>query len=122
MLFSSFYDEILSELRAEAADARIGVLVSPVTFRHPAVLAKSLATLDVLSGGRVVAGLGLGWWADEHAAVGLPFPDVADRQRLLRSVIGALLLFLAELDAEIQLVVQCLQHVRARFQKVIAKR
>ena len=80
----------LAAVAARTSTIRIGVLVSPVTFRHPAVLAKSLATLDVLSGGRVVAGLGLGWWADEHAAVGLPFPDVADRQRLLRSVIGAL--------------------------------
>jgi alkanesulfonate monooxygenase SsuD/methylene tetrahydromethanopterin reductase-like flavin-dependent oxidoreductase (luciferase family) len=55
-------------------------LVSPVTFRNPALLAKTVTTLDVISGGRAVLGLGAGWIAAEHAAYGLPFPPVAERQ------------------------------------------
>jgi alkanesulfonate monooxygenase SsuD/methylene tetrahydromethanopterin reductase-like flavin-dependent oxidoreductase (luciferase family)/predicted kinase len=58
---------------------RLGTLVSPVTFRPPGVLAKTVATLDVLTGGRAFCGLGAGWWDREHAAFGLPFPPAADR-------------------------------------------
>jgi alkanesulfonate monooxygenase SsuD/methylene tetrahydromethanopterin reductase-like flavin-dependent oxidoreductase (luciferase family) len=60
-------------------DLWLGTLVSPVTFRHPGVLAKSLATLDVLTGGRAFAGVGAGWWEREHAAYGLPFPQPRER-------------------------------------------
>lgn len=54
-----------------------GVLILPE--RNPAVLAKELATLDVLSGGRVVCGIGIGWLAEEFAAIGVPFADRAAR-------------------------------------------
>ena len=53
---------------------RLGTLVTPVTFRAPGILAKTVATLDVLSGGRAFCGIGAGWWAREHAGFGLPFP------------------------------------------------
>jgi len=53
---------------------RLGTLVTPVTFRAPGVLAKTVATLDALSGGRSFCGIGAGWWAREHAGFGLPFP------------------------------------------------
>jgi alkanesulfonate monooxygenase SsuD/methylene tetrahydromethanopterin reductase-like flavin-dependent oxidoreductase (luciferase family)/predicted kinase len=66
---------------------RLGTLVTPVTFRPAGILAKSAATLDVLSGGRAFLGLGAGWWAREHAAFGLPFPPVADRMRLLAAAV-----------------------------------
>ena len=59
---------------------RLGTLVSPVTFRHAGITAKTVATLDALSGGRAFLGIGAGWWEREHAAFGLPFP--AARQRL----------------------------------------
>ncbi|HVD54382.1 MAG TPA: LLM class flavin-dependent oxidoreductase, partial [Propionibacteriaceae bacterium] len=59
---------------------RLGTLVSPVTFREPGILAKTVATLDSLSNGRAFCGLGAGWWLREHQAYGLDFPD--DRQRL----------------------------------------
>jgi alkanesulfonate monooxygenase SsuD/methylene tetrahydromethanopterin reductase-like flavin-dependent oxidoreductase (luciferase family) len=59
---------------------RLGTLVSPVSFRAPGLVAKAVATLDVLSGGRAFCGLGTGWWAREHAAFGLPFPS--GRQRV----------------------------------------
>ena len=58
---------------------RLGSLVSPAGFRHPAGLAKVVATADEISGGRIELGLGAGWNADEHAAFGFPFPDVRER-------------------------------------------
>jgi alkanesulfonate monooxygenase SsuD/methylene tetrahydromethanopterin reductase-like flavin-dependent oxidoreductase (luciferase family)/predicted kinase len=61
---------------------RLGTLVSPVTFREPGIIAKTVATLDVLSNGRAFCGLGAGWWLREHQAYGLDFPK--DRQRLDR--------------------------------------
>ena len=48
----------------------LGTLVKPVTFRAPGILAKTVATLDVLSGGRSFCGIGAGWWAREHAGFG----------------------------------------------------
>jgi alkanesulfonate monooxygenase SsuD/methylene tetrahydromethanopterin reductase-like flavin-dependent oxidoreductase (luciferase family)/predicted kinase len=59
---------------------RLGTLVSPVTFREPGIIAKTVATLDVLSNGRAFCGIGAGWWLREHQAYGLDFPS--DRQRL----------------------------------------
>jgi alkanesulfonate monooxygenase SsuD/methylene tetrahydromethanopterin reductase-like flavin-dependent oxidoreductase (luciferase family)/predicted kinase len=61
-------------------DLRLGTLVSPVTFREAGIIAKTVATLDVLSDGRAFCGIGAGWWLREHQAYGLDFPG--DRQRL----------------------------------------
>jgi alkanesulfonate monooxygenase SsuD/methylene tetrahydromethanopterin reductase-like flavin-dependent oxidoreductase (luciferase family)/predicted kinase len=58
---------------------RLGTLVTPVTFREPGILAKAVATLDAISGGRAFCGLGAGWWEREHLAFGLPFPPAAER-------------------------------------------
>src|SRR5207237_3681428 len=58
---------------------RLGTLVSPVTFRHPSVLAKLAATLDHVSDGRAELGLGAGWLEAEHSAYGFPFPPPARR-------------------------------------------
>jgi alkanesulfonate monooxygenase SsuD/methylene tetrahydromethanopterin reductase-like flavin-dependent oxidoreductase (luciferase family)/predicted kinase len=58
---------------------RLGTLVTPVTFRAPGILAKTVATLDALSGGRSFCGIGAGWWAREHAAFGLPFAPARAR-------------------------------------------
>src|ERR671918_772621 len=70
----------LAALAARTERIRLGTLVSPATFRHPAVLAKSAVTVDHVSGGRVEVGMGAGWHAGEHRAFGFPFPD--DRERL----------------------------------------
>lgn len=69
---------------------RLGTLVTPVTFRAPGILAKTVATLDVLSGGRSFCGIGAGWWAREHAGFGLPFPSAAARLDELEAAIETL--------------------------------
>jgi probable F420-dependent oxidoreductase len=62
---------------------RIGHLVLCNLFHHPALTARSLASLDQLSGGRLVAGLGTGWTETEFRMTGIPFPDVTTRLRML---------------------------------------
>jgi F420-dependent oxidoreductase-like protein len=58
---------------------RLGLLVTGVTYRHPGLLAKIVATLDVLSGGRAQLGIGAAWYEREHRGLGVPFPPVAER-------------------------------------------
>jgi F420-dependent oxidoreductase-like protein len=65
----------LAGLARETSTIRLGTLVSAVTFRHPGVLAIQVAQVDQMSGGRVELGLGAGWFAAEHAAYGIPFPE-----------------------------------------------
>lgn len=65
----------LAGLARETRRLRLGTLVSPVTFRLPGMLAIQVAQVDQMSGGRVELGLGTGWFAAEHAAYGIPFPD-----------------------------------------------
>jgi alkanesulfonate monooxygenase SsuD/methylene tetrahydromethanopterin reductase-like flavin-dependent oxidoreductase (luciferase family)/predicted kinase len=66
---------------------RLGTLVSPVTFRPPGITAKTVATLDAISGGRAFLGIGAGWWEREHAAFGLPFPPAGQRLTDLETAI-----------------------------------
>jgi alkanesulfonate monooxygenase SsuD/methylene tetrahydromethanopterin reductase-like flavin-dependent oxidoreductase (luciferase family) len=70
---------VLSGLARETNDIRLCVLVSPITFRHPAVIAKNATTIDQMSGGRLDLGVGTGWMELEHTALGLPFPDWPER-------------------------------------------
>lgn len=74
---------LLSALAARTERLRLGTLVSPVTFRLPAVLAKAATTVDAISGGRVEIGLGAGWWEEEHRTHGFPFPPSAERLEML---------------------------------------
>jgi len=69
----------LAFLAARTESARLGTLVTGVTYRNIAHLAKIVATLDVLSGGRAVCGIGAAWFEREHRAYGWPFPPLADR-------------------------------------------
>jgi hypothetical protein len=69
---------VLAHLAAATRRATVGCLVHPVSFRDVPLLGRAVATLDVLSGGRAVCGLGAGWYEPEHAALGLPFPSVAN--------------------------------------------
>jgi alkanesulfonate monooxygenase SsuD/methylene tetrahydromethanopterin reductase-like flavin-dependent oxidoreductase (luciferase family) len=69
----------LGALAAATQRIRLGTLVSPVTFRAPAVLAKSVVSVDRISGGRVELGIGTGWFEAEHTAYGLPLMSAAER-------------------------------------------
>ncbi len=89
---SDHYTGIIRE-RADALDAwttlaglaaitdriRLGTLVSPATFRHPSVLARSAVTVDHVSGGRIEVGMGAGWYEREHIEHGYPFLDARRR-------------------------------------------
>jgi F420-dependent oxidoreductase-like protein len=57
----------------------LGLMVTGVTYRHPGLLAKIVTTLDVLSGGRAMLGLGAAWYEREHRALGVPFPPISER-------------------------------------------
>jgi F420-dependent oxidoreductase-like protein len=60
-------------------DLRLRLLVTGVTYRHPGLLAKTVTTLDVLSGGRAELGIGAAWYDREHRGLGVPFPSTAER-------------------------------------------
>ena len=70
---------VLAGLARETSDIRLCVLVSPITFRHPAVIAKNATTIDQMSGGRLDLGVGTGWMELEHEKLGIPFPDWPER-------------------------------------------
>ena len=69
----------LAALAAQVPRIRIGPLVTGNTYRHPAVLAKMAATVDHISGGRLVLGLGAGWQENEHRQYGIPYYTVKER-------------------------------------------
>jgi F420-dependent oxidoreductase-like protein len=73
----------IAGLAAITERLRLGTLVSPATFRHPAVLAKMAVTADHISGGRVELGIGAGWWEREHEAYGFDLPAVGPRMDAL---------------------------------------
>lgn len=70
---------VLAAWAAKTKRLRLGSLVSSVTFRNPAVLAKMAATVDIISGGRLEFGLGAGWGQEEHSAYGIPFYTLRER-------------------------------------------
>jgi alkanesulfonate monooxygenase SsuD/methylene tetrahydromethanopterin reductase-like flavin-dependent oxidoreductase (luciferase family) len=74
---------------------RLGPLVSPVSFRPAGITAKTVATLDALSGGRAFLGLGAGWWEREHSAFGLPFAPPAARLDQLETAVETIRALLA---------------------------
>jgi alkanesulfonate monooxygenase SsuD/methylene tetrahydromethanopterin reductase-like flavin-dependent oxidoreductase (luciferase family) len=77
----------LAGLAANTRRIRLGTLVSPVTFRPAPVLAKSVVTVDHISGGRVELGIGAGWFEPEHEVYGFPFMTARERVALLREQI-----------------------------------
>jgi probable F420-dependent oxidoreductase len=78
---------LLAVVAVASERLRVGTFVLNVCLRHPAVLAQDLATLDVLSGGRLEIGLGAGWNKPEHDAIGIPFEPVGVRIRRLTEAI-----------------------------------
>jgi F420-dependent oxidoreductase-like protein len=69
----------LGFMSALTSTVTLGLLVTGVTYRHPGLLAKTVATLDVLSGGRGELGIGAAWYDREHRGLGVPFPSTAER-------------------------------------------
>jgi F420-dependent oxidoreductase-like protein len=65
----------------------LAMLVTGVTYRYPGVLAKTATTLDVLSGGRSIFGIGAAWYDREHHALGIPYPPVSDRFEMLEETL-----------------------------------
>jgi F420-dependent oxidoreductase-like protein len=79
---------LLGALAMRTSAVRLYALVSPVTLRHPGLLTKAVTTLDVVSGGRAILGLGAGWDAAESAAYGIPFPATGERFDLLEEALA----------------------------------
>jgi F420-dependent oxidoreductase-like protein len=89
----------LGFLAARTRRVRLGTLVTAVTFRPPALLVKAVTTLDVLSGGRAMLGIGAGYQAAEADAMGLPLPPVGERfERLEETLRIALRMWAGEVS------------------------
>ena len=77
----------LSFAAAKTERLRFRMLVGGVTYRHPGLLAKTVTTLDVLSGGRAELGLGAAWYEREHRGLGVPFPPLSERYERLEETL-----------------------------------
>jgi alkanesulfonate monooxygenase SsuD/methylene tetrahydromethanopterin reductase-like flavin-dependent oxidoreductase (luciferase family) len=93
---------LLAALAATTSRIRIGVLVSSNTFRHPALLAKEAVTVDHVSGGRLILGIGTGWHDDEHRRYGFDLPGGVER--------------VDRLEEAVELLVRLQQEPRLTFQ------
>ena len=89
----------LGFLAAHTERAKLLTVVTGVLYRHPGLLAKAVTTLDVLSGGRAILGIGAGWNEEESRGLGFPFPPVAERFELLEENLQYVLQMWAEGDA-----------------------
>lgn len=78
----------LGALAGSVEEVRLGLMVGGNTYRHPAVVAKMALTLDNISGGRAVLGLGAGWQLNEHQRFGIPLPSVKDRSDMLEEAVA----------------------------------
>jgi F420-dependent oxidoreductase-like protein len=88
---------VLAALATQTAKVKLGTLVTGVTYRNPALLAKEVITLDVISKGRAILGLGAAWNEDEHVGYGFEYPPIARRMdRLAEAVTIAKLMFTEE--------------------------
>ena len=79
--------QALGWVAANTRRPRLAPLVAGVHFRPPALLAKAITTLDVLSGGRAMLGIGAGWYEDEARGLGIPFPPLAQRFEMLEEAL-----------------------------------
>lgn len=78
---------LLAALATQTERVRLGTVVTCASFRQPALLAKEVATVDHVSGGRLEVGLGAGWWAAEHQTYGIPFSSPAERVARFRDTV-----------------------------------
>lgn len=80
----------LAALARATTRATVGTLVSPVTFRHPALLAKQALSVDRMTNGRLILGLGAGYTEREHRTFGLPYPPARERVAMLSETLDIL--------------------------------
>lgn len=92
----------LGFLAGHTTSAELQLLVTGVTYRHPGLLAKIVTTLDVLSGGRAMLGIGAAWYEREHAGLGVPFPPVAERFERLEETLQIVLQMWSDDDGPYQ--------------------
>ena len=81
---------VMAGLARDTERIGLGVLVSPMTFRHPGSFAKVVTTVDEMSGGRIEVGVGAGWHELEHRQLGLPFPPIKERADLMEDTLAIL--------------------------------
>ena len=81
---------VMAGLARDTDRIGLGVLVSPVTFRHPGTFAKVVTTVDEMSGGRIEVGVGAGWNEVEHRQLGLAFPPITERADLMEDQLAIL--------------------------------
>jgi F420-dependent oxidoreductase-like protein len=82
---------VLSYLAGLTKNVKLGTMVTGVVYRHPGILAKTVTTLDVLSGGRAYLGIGAAWNEREALGLGVPFPPIAERFQRLEEAIQIVL-------------------------------
>ncbi|MCS6927013.1 MAG: TIGR03560 family F420-dependent LLM class oxidoreductase, partial [Candidatus Binatia bacterium] len=87
---------LLAALAAQTKQVKVGVLVTGNTYRNPAVLAKMAATVDHISNGRLILGLGAAWFELEHTAYGIPFYTPGERARRLREAVDVIKLLFTQ--------------------------
>src|SRR3954451_24970209 len=78
---------LLGALAARTARVNLGTLVTGVTYRNPAILAKMVTTLDIISKGRAILGIGAAWYEPEHDGFGFPFPRAGERLDMLEEAV-----------------------------------
>ncbi len=88
----------LAHVAAVTETIRLSTLVTGATYRHPGLLAKTVTTLDRLSGGRALLGIGAGWYEREHRGLGVPFPSTAERFERLEETLQICLQMWSEDD------------------------
>lgn len=95
------YDSLVqaAALARDTDRVELAMVVSPVTFRHPAVYAKAMTSIDELSGGRFALGIGTGWHDDEHLRFGIPYPPLAERFEMLEDALAYVHGYMTEPEA-----------------------
>jgi alkanesulfonate monooxygenase SsuD/methylene tetrahydromethanopterin reductase-like flavin-dependent oxidoreductase (luciferase family) len=81
---------VMAGLARETVTIELVILVSPITFRHPSVITKNVATIQEMAGGRFKLGLGTGWLEQEHTQFGIDFPERGERFAMLEEALGYL--------------------------------
>lgn len=87
---------LLAAIAARTSRIRIGVLVTSNTFRHPAILAKEAVTVDHISGGRLILGMGTGWHGEEHRRYGIEMPPAVERVDRLEEAVELVVRLMTE--------------------------